>query len=295
MKENKEIHVLPRWALTSDMLKALDAPVVGKWCRVFDNMIIAHNDYCCSLIFKTSDGLVLIDAIIPGEVHFNNICKAIAEAGWDPNDIKAFIITHGHGDHTGCGKLIIDHFHPQVYMSKVDYEYWRNNTSSRHAPDFELDESSFVDDGDVIKVGDMEIKVYATPGHTPGGLSFIFPVYDQGIEYTAGMWGGTAVSPNIETAITYLKSLDYFMEECEKEGVETLLTNHPYIEHGVQRMEVCRNRYDHEPNPFIMGWKQCKQFADRLYRAWAYDSLMKCDPKAPAGNHAEPPAPPPVK
>lgn len=274
----REINQLPRWFLTPEMRAAIMAPYVGKWCRIFDNMIIAHNDYSCSLIFKTSEGLLLMDAIVPGEIHFNNICNAITEAGWDPKDIKVFVITHGHGDHTGCGKLLIENFHPQVYMSKTDYVYWRGLTDGPVPPDFELDESSFVDDGDVIRLGDMEIEVYSTPGHTPGGLSFIFPVYDQGIQYTAGLWGGTAVAANIETAITYLKSLDYFMEMCEKKQVETLLTNHPYIEHGVERMAICRNRYDHEPNPFIMGWKQCKVFADRLYRAWAYDSLKKCDP-----------------
>lgn len=285
----REINQLPRWALTPEMLEALNAPVVGKWARVFDNMIIAHNDYCCSIIFKTSEGLILIDAILPGEVHFNNICNAITEAGWDPKDIKVFIITHGHGDHTGCGRLLIENFHPQVYMSKVDYDAWISFKDAPHPPDFELTEDCFVNDGDIIRLGDMEIKVYSTPGHTPGGLSFILPVYDQGIKYIAAIWGGTRAPANINGALTYLKSLDYFMAECEKEGVDTIFTNHPYIEHGVERMEVCRNRYDHEPNPYIMGWKQVKHFANKMYRAWAYDSLMACDPSAPPSIHAPSP------
>ena len=54
--------------------------------------------------------------------------------------------------------------------------------------DFNID--CYVDDGDVISLGDHWIRVLFTPGHTPGGLNFIFPVHDNGVEHMAGMWGG---------------------------------------------------------------------------------------------------------
>lgn len=43
----------------------------------------------------------------------------------------------------------------------------------------------FVKNEDVVKVGDKEIKIIETPGHTPGCLSTIFNVKDNGIEHTA--------------------------------------------------------------------------------------------------------------
>ena len=43
---------------------------------------------------------------------------------------------------------------------------------------------------DSIRVGDTTVKMYITPGHTPGVTSLEFPVMDQGKTYKAFMFGG---------------------------------------------------------------------------------------------------------
>ena len=43
-----------------------------------------------------------------------------------------------------------------------------------------------------ITLGDTTVDVIATPGHTPGTLSFIFPVKDGGRTLTVAYSGGTA-------------------------------------------------------------------------------------------------------
>jgi metallo-beta-lactamase class B len=46
-------------------------------------------------------------------------------------------------------------------------------------------------DGDVVTLGKTSVKIYVTPGHTPGALSMIFPVFDHGQRHLAGLMGGT--------------------------------------------------------------------------------------------------------
>ena len=36
---------------------------------------------------------------------------------------------------------------------------------------------NYLEDGDKVEVGDLELEVLHTPGHTPGGISFYTPGY----------------------------------------------------------------------------------------------------------------------
>ena len=47
-------------------------------------------------------------------------------------------------------------------------------------------------EGSAIKLGDTTVKIVATPGHTPGTLSYLFPVKDGTRTLTVAYSGGTA-------------------------------------------------------------------------------------------------------
>lgn len=80
-----------------------------------------------------------------------------AAAGMHP---KVALITHGHWDHvqaisdfrdlTGC-RVGIGAGDSKMVESEIDFE---------------------VGDGDIFRVGNLEIGAIATPGHTPGGISY---------------------------------------------------------------------------------------------------------------------------
>ena len=51
-----------------------------------------------------------------------------------------------------------------------------------------------IKDGDTIRVGDTTVKMYVTPGHTPGVASMEFTVYDGGVPHKAFLFGGHNVT-----------------------------------------------------------------------------------------------------
>lgn len=239
--------------------------------QIFDDVLMITNKSTACFVIKTSDGLILLDSIFPKVEMFNAIVDAIHDIGWDPNDIKKFVISHGHFDHCGCGKWIIDAYHPDVYMSKIDYDFWIEKPFFPDKPDTwkDFDVENFIDDGDEITLGDKTIKVYFTPGHTPGGLSFIFPVTDLGVSHMAAVWGGSNPPNNLADVLTYFKSLDYFLNQAEQAHVDVALNTHPFLDNGFEKMKFANNRLVHMPNTFIIGKDGYRQYA-QLFRNMCY-------------------------
>lgn len=92
--------------------------------------------------------------------------------------LKYIINTHGHGDHIGgnvffkrkfpAAKLAI-HKEDKVMLTKSDLNlslYYEQETISTE-PDILLE------NGDLIILGDRQVKVLHTPGHTKGGISLL--------------------------------------------------------------------------------------------------------------------------
>ncbi|NMC57429.1 MAG: MBL fold metallo-hydrolase [Eubacteriaceae bacterium] len=251
----------------------------GSWfthAQIFDDVLLISNKSTNCIVLKTSEGLILMDAIFPKKEMFDAIVDAISDIGWNPKDIKKFIISHGHFDHTGCGKWIKKAFNPEIYMSEIDYHFWREKPFFPDKPethaDFEI--HNFVGEGDEITLGDKTIKVFFTPGHTPGGLSFIFPVYDLGTKHVAAIWGGTNPPNNIKEVVVYFRSVDHFLKQTDKYNVDVALSTHQMLmENGLERMDVARKRFVHMPNPYVLcSNKGYREYA-QLFRNMCYDRL----------------------
>ena len=148
---------LPNYII--DIQALLSGMPDGSWfthAQIFDNLLCVANKTTASFVMKTSEGLIVIDAIYPKEEMFNAIVGAIEDIGWDPNDIKKLVITHGHFDHCGCGRWIVEKYHAETYLSKIDDEFWETTPFFPDRPDtwkdFKIDH--YVDDGDEITLGD---------------------------------------------------------------------------------------------------------------------------------------------
>lgn len=122
----------------------------------------------------------------------------------------------------------------------------------------------YLQNGDSITLGDKTIHVYGTPGHTPGCLSYIFPVTENGESHMAALWGGTTPPWTKDAIEQYLKSLDYFMNMAASKNVDVALSNHTVIDNGLERITYSRKRLSYMPNIYIIGLdgfqKYCQVF-----------------------------------
>lgn len=88
--------------------------------------------------------------------------------------VKAILLTHGHFDHCLGLEEVHEATGAPVYMSRKDLGADLGHDS--FGTDWELDppeDTHFVREGDVIEAGALSFTVLETPGHTPGGLTFM--------------------------------------------------------------------------------------------------------------------------
>lgn len=95
----------------------------------------------------------------------------------DENNIKVegILITHGHVDHVGGVYELKKVYDVPVYLNNKDKQKILNREYI-----FELDEEEVntlkdakdIEDGNIIKIGNMQIICLETPGHSPGGMCF---------------------------------------------------------------------------------------------------------------------------
>ncbi|MGH4137722.1 hypothetical protein [Clostridium sp.] len=72
-----------------------------------------------------------------------------------------------------------------------------------------------ISDGEKIQVGATTVTIVETPGHTPGCVSLIFPVEEDGVTYQVAQWGGTGAPNDLEGKLEYRKSIDHFEEYAQ--------------------------------------------------------------------------------
>ena len=123
------------------------------------------------LVFDEAKEAFLID---PGS-YLKQISNKIVEKELD---LKYIVLTHGHGDHIGGIKQFKVDF-PDVKVVALDAEKETlndsvlNNSKILLNGEVTLDADLYVHDGETMKIGNMDLKFIATPGHTPGGMSIL--------------------------------------------------------------------------------------------------------------------------
>lgn len=92
-------------------------------------------------------------------------------------DLKYILLTHGHFDHIIGVKSVKEKYGAQVVISKEDEPMLNSSKLSLavfcNAPQNNVDSDIIVKDGDEITLGEIKIKVMATPGHTSGSVCYI--------------------------------------------------------------------------------------------------------------------------
>lgn len=130
-------------------------------------------------LYSRGDDVVAFDT---GHLNFPGVDGELARAGCDPARVRHVFLTHADVDHAGgidaCGTSIFPN--AQVYLGRKEEAYLTGETHRmvkagvrlkncvRLAPGYRL-----LDDGEHVRVGDVDVEAVHIPGHTLGHLCYI--------------------------------------------------------------------------------------------------------------------------
>jgi metallo-beta-lactamase class B len=218
--------------------------------KVFDNLYYVGVGYTGSWLITTTDGLILLDAVDPR--YADHVVSSIKNLGFDPANIKYLIIGQAHFDHLGAAKQIQDTYKARVGMGEADWTFMEQTAAAGRLKADPPRRDLVIREGDTITLGKTTLKFYSTPGHTPGTISFEFPVYDNGTPHVAFVFGGSAPAAGLEAAEQFMKSVERI--EQMQNRMEVSVVNHPWRQMDPQfwsRVDRLQARKAGEPNPFV--------------------------------------------
>lgn len=87
------------------------------------------------------------------------------------------LATHCHFDHIGAVSHLRRELDAPFIIHKDDLSFVRDSSNAARKWGFQIEQPSdpdrYVDEGDTILVGDRKLEVVHTPGHSPGGVSYL--------------------------------------------------------------------------------------------------------------------------
>jgi glyoxylase-like metal-dependent hydrolase (beta-lactamase superfamily II) len=129
---------------------------------------------------ETSDGLVLIDAGLDSDAK--PLKAEMAKLGLDWKKVRAILLTHIHGDHSGGAEHLRAATGAKIYAGQGDasllkagapreafFSTYRMPNHTPHPTTVDV----ALEGRETIAVGAVRIQVLDTPGHTPGSMCYL--------------------------------------------------------------------------------------------------------------------------
>lgn len=202
--------------------------------------------------------------------------RLLHDLGVPPRSLYLIANTHDHVDHVGGNHGLLQAYGIPVAAGAAEAE--RINSRSPDACDAEfLDQplepfhvSRILADGDELETGAVVLQVLATPGHTPGHLSFYAPeervlVLGDVIHRDDVAWLNlcTAGFDPLEQMLVTLDRLAALPVAWACSGHGPRITDFP------KALDAARRRYENwREQPQKVGWHACK-------RAFGYALMLE--------------------
>ncbi len=141
----------------------------------------------------------------------------------NPKEIEFVFLTHSHFDHAMASPDLKRWFGCKVVMHEMEFELLKSGYSL-FGYRFYVEPDFLVKDGDVFELGEIELRVIHTPGHTPGSVCYYEPnrkwLFSGDTVFSHGAFGRTDLPGGNSSEL--IKSL----EKLSKLDVEKLYPGH---------------------------------------------------------------------
>ena len=222
--------------------------------QLFDNLFYVGKTDVGAWVLKTSGGLVLFDTLNNPEEAANIVVPGMRKLGLDPDQIKLVVLTHSHNDHSGG----MPYFRAKGLRVMVSEADWGPLGGAPNA-------DSVVHDGQIVTFGETSITFLLIPGHTPGTIAAMFPVFDRGQRHVALLVGGIGPTGGVDMHRTVINSIAHLSAAAKQADVDVVIDPHEaiidsaawgYIMHPEERKT--------NQNDLIVGAERFQRFTQML-------------------------------
>ena len=160
----------------------------GLWFLVFSDLSALSDAAPADGVRVVKDGIVGVGVLDAGDKHIalvdcgndasgKALLAELSKRGLSADAVVAIFLTHGHADHTGGCHLFpkAQLYALQAEIPLVEGRVGSQGPLTRFIPHGAtgLHVSKVVQDGDVVEVGKLKVRVLAVPGHTGGSAAYL--------------------------------------------------------------------------------------------------------------------------
>jgi metallo-beta-lactamase class B len=215
--------------------------------KVFDNLYFFGQTEYSVWAITTSQGIIVLDTIFDYSVE-DEVVDGMKKLGLDPANIKYAVVSHAHPDHDGGARFLQEHYGTRVIMSPADWDVLDKRTNGTK-PKRDIEAT----DGQKLTLGDTTVTLYITPGHTPGTISSVFTVKDNGTPHVVALWGGVGLNAERASLQKYIASAQRFSGIVKQAGADVIIANHTDWDHTKVNLPILAKHTPGTPNPYIVG------------------------------------------
>jgi len=239
--------------------------------RIFGNTYLVGTCGISSILITDKAGDILIDG--GTEKDADLIAENIRSLGFRLTDVKYILHSHEHNDHVGGIAKLQRLTGAQLYASPAAAAVLRTGAASQDDPQAGTSApfpaarvDHIIKDGQMVRIGNAVLTAVATPGHTPGALTWWWGSCDGGvcrqIVYADSLTPVSRDGYRFSDHPAYLAAYRASIAKVAALDCDILLTPHPSASDMVKRLALAKVENPNACRDYAAGLT--KQLDERL-------------------------------
>lgn len=167
-------------------------------CRIVGPLYFVGTKGLGAFLFATSEGLVLMNTGMPSSGPM--IADSIRQLGFRVEDLRLLINGHAHIDHAGALDYLKKLSGAEMAVMREDVAAMESGDRNdfKYGDDFAYPPVAvdrILRDGDTIRMGEVLLTAYLTPGHTRGSTTWVACLVAAGRSYVVAFPDGAGFNP----------------------------------------------------------------------------------------------------